>query len=219
MVRLSFAQKLTSHDYFYDYTDAAQDRDPANSIARLYLGPLSPYTQVAVDARQSIVPRLSVGGAVWIRHLNDSGKQGPFETSFEDYRVSAQIFPARKLETDFEYHQRNSDRLPPGPIGLFDDIQQSGETSIKDLVGQVRRSFGEGRVSLSGGAYYRRIDMQDRFFFIKGAHQTGWLAGAWLRLDQKTRLFFDYSLDNDYFIFRPSIANAQVLRVGMAWKY
>ena len=29
----------------------------------------------------------------------------------------------------------------------------------------------------------------------------------------------DYSLDDDYFIFRPSIQRAQVLRLGLSWRY
>src|SRR5579859_3977466 len=37
--RLSFAQKLTDKDYIYDYTSAARDKDPYNTLARLNLGP------------------------------------------------------------------------------------------------------------------------------------------------------------------------------------
>ncbi len=217
MVRLSFARKLTSHDYFYDYTGAAQDRDPANNVARLYLGPLSPCTQVAVDARQSIAPRLSVGGAVWIRRLDKSSDQGPFETSFEDYRVSATSFSL--LQLDLEFHQRNSDRLSPFGAANFDDVGTTGETRVQDFTAELRHSFAEGRLTLSGGGFYRRLRIQDRFQGTQNAQDKGLLGGASFRLDPRTRLFFDYSLDADYFLFRPSLSHAQVFRLGLGWKY
>ena len=40
-----------------------------------------------------------------------------------------------------------------------------------------------------------------------------------VRLDQRTRVYFDYSLDTDYFVWRPSIKNGQVFRLGIDWKY
>ena len=218
-VRLSFFQKLTNKDYFYDYTSSARDLDPHNALQRLYLGPISPYSQFVMDARRSLVPRFRLGGTIWIRRLNDAQDQGAYNTSFKDYRINSQIFPIRKTETFFEYHQRNSDRLSPLNPVSFDDISHSGETSVKDLTGEIRRSFGEGRVTLSGGAYYRRINLQDRFFFIDGAHQSGWLAGGWWKVDQRTRVYFDYNLDNDFFIFRPSLENSRALRIGLHWKY
>src|SRR5260221_557604 len=100
---------------------------------------------------------LRLGGTIWIRRLNDSKDQGAFNTSFRDYRANAQLFPAPKLETFFEYHQHDSDRLNPLNSTGFDDVSRSGETSVKDLTGDIRRAFGEGRLGLSGGAYYRRM--------------------------------------------------------------
>jgi len=218
-VRLSFFQKLTDRDFSYDYTIAARDRDRHNLAAALYLGPISQYSQFAIEARRSISPRLRLGGALWIRRLNDSKDQGAFNTSFEDCRANLQLFPARKLETFFEYHQHDSDRLSPlNPTG-FDDVSRSGETSVKDLTGDIRRAFGEGRFGLNGGAYYRRISLQDRFFIINGIHQSGWLAGGWWRIDPRTRAYADYNLDNDFFIFRPDLKNSRMLRLGLTWKY
>ncbi|HEV2689179.1 MAG TPA: hypothetical protein VGV35_11510 [Bryobacteraceae bacterium] len=218
-VRLNFFQKLTDKDYSYDYTIAARDLDPHNALAGLYLGPLSPYSQFAIDARRSIASRLRLGGAVWIRRLNDAKDQGPFDTSFQDYRADAQIFPFRKVATFFGYHQRDSDRLSPVNATTFDDISRTGETSVKDLTGEVRRAFGEGRFGVSGGAYYRRISFQDRFFVLNGLHQSGWLSGAWWRVDARTRVYGDYNLDNDFFLFRPDLKNSRMLRVGVSWKY
>jgi hypothetical protein len=218
-LRLSFFQKLSSHDYTYDYTIGARDLDPNNPLLRLYLGQISPYSQFVIDARRTILPTLRVGGSAWIRRLNSSSDQGPYDTSFEDYKANAQIFPARRIDTFFEYHQRNSDRLSPAGATSFDDISHAGETSVKDMTAEVRRSFGEGRMNLSGGVYYRRISIQDRFYYINNAHQSGWLSSAWVKVDLHTRVFVDYSLDNDFFIFRPSLANSRILRIGLNWKY
>jgi hypothetical protein len=217
--RFSFFQKLTDKAFSYDYTIGARDRDPRNLATALYFGPITQYSQFAIDARRSIAQRLRLGGALWIRRLNDSKDQGAFNTSFQDYRANAQLFPAPKLETFFEYHQHDSDRLSPlNPTG-FDDVSHAGETSVKDLTGDIRRGFGEGRFGLNGGAYYRRVSLQDRFFLINWMHQSGWLAGAWWRVDPRTRAYADYNLDNDFFVFRPDLKNSRMLRLGLTWKY
>jgi hypothetical protein len=218
-LRFSFFQKLTDKDYQYDFTDVSTDLDPHNPLLRLYLGPFEPYSQFMIDARRSFTSYLNLGASVWVRRLNDKSDEGPFDTSFEDYRVNGQIYPWRKLETFLEYHQRNSDRLSPLNATEFDDLSATGETSVKDLTGEVRRTFGEGRFSLNGGVYYRRISMQDRFYYLNGLHQSGWLAGAWWKMDQHSRLFIDYNLDNDFFLLQPDLKNSRALHVGVAWKY
>ena len=218
-LRLGFFQKLTNNDYSYDYTVNARDLNPNNSLLRLYLGPIVQYSQVTIDAHRQLTSSLRAGGSAIIRRLNDNNQQGPFDTSFEDYRASAQYFPVRKLETLFEYHQRNSDRLSPLGATTFDDVSEAGETSVKDLTVQVSRSFGEGRIYLSGGMYYRRISMQDRFYYLNNLHQSGVLGSAWVKIDQHSRISLDYSLDNDFFLFVPDIKNSQVFSVGFWWKY
>jgi hypothetical protein len=218
-LRLSYFQKLTNKDYFYDYTYQAKDLDKYNKLLRLYLGPLAPYSQFVIDARRSLTRSFRLGGSVWIRRLNDTKDQGPFDTSFEDYRVHTQFFPLRKTETFIEYHQRNSDRLSPLNPTSFVDVSHSGETKVQDMTGELRRGFGEGRFTLHGGVYYRRISLQDQFFIITGEHQSGWLAGAWWRVDQHARISFDYSLDNDFFLFRPDLKNSRILQVGLTWRY
>ena len=218
-LRLSFFQKLTNKDYFYDFTIDARDLDPHNPLLRLYLGPISPYTQFVIDARRTFSSTFRLGASAWVRRLNDKKDEGPYDTSFEDYRVNGQIYPWRKFETFLEYHQRNSDRLSPLNPTAFDDLSATGETSVKDLTGEVRRTFGESRFSVNGGVYYRRVSLQDRFFYLNGLHQSGWLAGAWWRIDQHSRIFFDYNLDNDFFLFTPDLKNSRALHVGVAWKY
>jgi hypothetical protein len=218
-VRMSFFQKLTNNDYEYDFTEQSTDLDPHNPLLRLYLGPIAQYTQFVFDARRTVSSMLRVGGSVWVRRLNDKSNEGPFDTSFEDYRINSQIYPLRKIETFFEYHQRNSDRLNPLNATEFDDLTATGETSVKDLTGNIRRTFGEGRFSLSGGAYYRRISLQDRFYYLNGLHQSGWLASAWVKLDDHTRIFVDYDLDNDFFLLQPDLKDSRALHVGVVWKY
>jgi hypothetical protein len=219
MVRLGFFQKLTNKDYFYDYTINARDLDVHNPLLRLNLGPFSPYSQVVLDAQRTISSRLRLGGSVWVRRLNDSTDQGPFDTSFEDYRANAQVFPGRKFDISFEYHERNSDRSSTFSATLFDDVSTTGETKIRDLSAEVGRSFADGRLNFKAGGFYRLLNFQDRFFVLHDAHDKGVLGSAVVKLDQRTRAYVDYSLDTDFFIFRPSIQNTQVFRIGMAWRY
>jgi hypothetical protein len=219
-IRGGFFQKLTDKDYAYDYTEGARDRDAYNAVYRLNYGMIEPYSQFVIDAHHTFAPWLFMGGSIWWRHLNDNTNEGPFNTSFQDYRINSQFFPVRKLQTSLEYHQRNTDRILPDPTVPFSDITAAGETSVKDLTGELRRSFFEGgRLVLNGGVYYRRISLQDQFLTVSGAHQTGWLSGISLKADQRTRIFIDYTLDNDFFIFNPDIKRGRILRVGLAWKY
>ncbi len=218
-LRASFFQKLTNNDYTYDYTGDVKDLAKKNALYRLYLGPIAQYTQFNVEAHRQLLSNVRAGGSVTVRRLNSKANEGPFDTSFEDYRFNGQYFPFKKIETFFEYHQRNSDRLSPLNVTALDDLSSTGETSVKDMTGEVRRAFGEGRFSLSGGVYYRRISMQDAFFYLTNLHQSGLLGSAWVRLDRRTRAYFDYSLDNDFYLLRPDLKNSQVFRLGVNWKY
>jgi hypothetical protein len=219
-LRAGFFQKLTSNDYEYDFTDAATNLAANAQLLRLNLGPFEQYSQFTIDARRTLNSRLNLGGSVWVRHLNNINDEGPFDTSFQDYRINSQIFPWRKIETFLEYHQRNSDRLSPLDATTFDDLHETGETSVKDLEGDLRRTFGErGRFTLSGGVYYRRISLQDRFNYLNGLHQSGWLASAQWKVDDHSRVFFDYDLDNDFFLLQPDLKDSRALHVGIIWKY
>ena len=218
-LRGGFFQKLTDNDYTYDYTSDARDLAAKNPLYRVYLGPINRYSQFNVEAHHQILPNLRAGAAIVFRKLNNENDQTPYETSFRDFRFNGQYFPWSKIETFFEYHQRSSDRLSPLGETTLDGLMGTGETAVKDLTGQVRRSFGEGRLSLSGGVYYRRISMQDPFFYERNLHQSGILGSAWIRLDRQTRVYFDYSLDNDFYLFTPDLKNSQVFRIGLNWKY
>jgi hypothetical protein len=218
-VGLSYFQKITNQDYIYDYTYGANDQDPYNVYRRLNLNPKSPYSQFTIDARHSFTSYLRLGGAMVFRELNNNRDQGPFDTSFNDYRVNAQVFPWRRIETFVEYHQHNSDRKNPVPQAFFPDVSAVGETRIQDLTVQVGRAFFENRLNVQGGAFFRRINFQGPYYIINNAQDKGWLANAAWRLDSHTRLFFDYSLDTDFYVWRPSIQNGQVFRLGLDWKY
>ena len=218
-LRGGFFQKLTDNDYTYDYTSDARDLTANNPLYRVYLGPINRYSQFNVEGHHQILANLRGGAAIVVRKLNNENDQTPYETSFRDFRFNGQYFPWRKIETFFEYHQRSSDRLSPLGATTLDGLTGTGETAVKDLTGTIRRSFGEGRFSLSGGVYYRRISMQDPFFYEENMHQSGVLGSAWVRVDRRTRLYFDYSLDNDFYLFTPDLKNSQVFRLGVNWKY
>jgi hypothetical protein len=218
-LRVSYFEELSANEYDYDYTDIARDHDTYNVLPALNIGPLAEFSQFMIDARRTLTERLRLGGAVWVRRLLNEKDQGPFDTSFEDYRVNSQVFPLRKTEMFFEYHQHNSDRMNPADATTLDNISFAGETSIKDLSGEIRQSFGEGRFGLSGGVYYRRVSLQDQFYILDGLHQSGWLAGAWWKVSPRERVFVDYDLDNDFLLFTPDLKNARALHVGVAWKY
>ncbi len=219
-LRLSFAQKITNKDYFYDYTYNARDFDPYNPLLRLNLQALHPHTEFVVDASRAIVSRLRVGGSVWVRRLNDTQDTGPFDTSFQDYRAHAQIFPWNKIDLLFAYHLRDSnDRTSSVTPTLFDDLSTTGETRVEDFSLEIGRSFMDGRLRLRAGGFYRQLDFRDLFTVITSARDKGVLGNASFRLDRRTRLFLDYDLDTSYPVFRPSIQNSQTFRFGMAWRY
>ena len=219
-LRLSFAQKITNKDFFYDYTFSARDFDPHNPLLRLNLGALPRHTQFVLDASRAINSKLRVGGSVWARQLNNKRDTGPFDTSFQDYRAHAQIIPWNKAVLFFEYHLRNShDRTSSFAPTQFDDLSTTGETRVQDFSLEIGRSFLDGRLSLRAGGFYRQLDFRDLFTAIKNARDKGVLGNTSFNLDSRTRLFLAYDLDTDYPVFRPSIQNSQTFRFGMAWRY
>ncbi len=219
-LRLSFAQKITDKDYFYDYTYDARDFDPHNPLLRLNLEALHPATQIVVDASRAINSRLRLGGTVWVRRLDDRQDAGPFDTSFQDYRVNAQTFFWRKSDLLVTYHLRNSDDRTGGATPtLFDDLSTTGETRVQDVSLELGHSYMEGRLNLRAGGFYRDLNFRDLFTVINDARDKGVLADVAFNVDSRTRLFLNYDLDTDYPVFRPSIQNSQTFRFGMAWRY
>ena len=159
-LQLSFFQKLSNKDYT-STSDAATDLDPHNPLLRLYLGP-EEHIPVRDPRPADNFFDVSPGRSVWVRRLDNKKDEGPFDTSFEDYRVNSQIFPGRGLETFLEYHQRNSDRLSP-LILLPSMISRYRRDQREGPDGRHPAQFREGASALSGGVYYRRISLQDRF--------------------------------------------------------
>ncbi|MFY9804559.1 MAG: hypothetical protein WA211_20025 [Candidatus Acidiferrales bacterium] len=219
-LRVAFAAKLSDKDYVFDYTYAARDNDPYNTLTRLNLGPLQPYTQIVVDASRAINPRLRLGGSAWVRQLTKSVNTGPFDASFQDYRANAQVFPWKKIDLFAGYHLRNAYYRSNGvPPTQFDDLTTTGETQIQDYSVELGRSFMDGRLHLRAGGFYRQLNYRDLFTVITDARDKGVLANASFNFDAKTRFFFDYGLDTDYPVFRPDIQNSQTFRFGVMWKY
>ncbi|MFZ3216504.1 MAG: hypothetical protein WA192_10635 [Candidatus Acidiferrales bacterium] len=219
-LRLGFAGKLSDKDYIFDYTYPAHDTDPYNTLTRLNLGPLQPYTQFVIDGSRAINPKLRLGGSIWVRQLVNTANAGPFDTSFQDYRVNAQIFPWKKINLLAGYHLHNSDdRTSSVPPTEFDDLSTTGETQVQDISLEIGRSFMDGRLNVRVGGFYRQLNFRDLFTIITDARDKGVLANAAFVLDPKTRFFFDYGLDTDYPVFRPAIQNSQTFRFGMMWRY
>jgi hypothetical protein len=218
-LHLSFFQKLSDQDYIFDYTSPVLHVDP-NTLTRLNLGSYSPYSQVMADARREIKPWLRAGGTVILRRLTAEADQGPFNDSFDDYRANLQLYPGKTIELFLEYHFRDTHRVSPLGDTVFDDVSAAGETREQDYRAEVRRAFGKNaRLQVSFGGFYRTIDLQDRFFYVPNQISKGVLGGVNYRLDKHTRMYFNYSLDSDFPVFEPDIQRAQVLRVGLIWKY
>jgi hypothetical protein len=219
-LRVSFAQKITNKDYFFDYTYSARDFDLHNPLLRLNLEALHPHTQFVIAATRAINSRLRLGGDIWIRRLDDRQDVGPFDTSFEDYRAHAEIFPWNKTDFLVGYHFRHSDdRGYATPPTQFDDLSGTGETQVQDISVEIGRSFMDGRLHLQAGGFYRQLNFRDQFLVITNARDKGVLANASFNVDSRTRIYLDYGLGTDYPVFRPAIQNSQTFRFGMAWRY
>ena len=218
-LHLSFFQKLSDDDFIFDYTSNATHSNP-NLLAGLNLGAATPYSQAVLDGHREIKPWLRAGGSVVVRRLTPASEQEAFNDSFDDYRANLQVYPVRKVELFLEYHLRDTHRSSPLGDTLFDDVHNAGETRELDYRAEVRRAFGKAaRLQVSLGGFYRTIDLQDRFFYVPNQIAKGVLGGLNYRLDKHTRMYFNYSLDSDFPIFEPDIQRAQVLRVGLIWKY
>jgi hypothetical protein len=219
-LRVGFAAKLSDKDYFFDYTYPVHDQDPYNTLTRLNLMPLQPYTQFTIDASRAINSKLRLGGSVWVRALTSSTNTGPFDRSFQDYRANAQIFPWNKIDIFAGYHIQNSE-IPTTPVTPtpFDDLTTTGATQTQDVSVEIGRTFLEGRLHLRAGGYYRQLNFRDLFTTISDARDKGVLANASFVLNPKSRCFFDYGLDSDFPVFRPAIQNSQTFRFGVLWSY
>ncbi len=218
-IGFGFFQKLSDFDYIYDYSEGTADNDPHNTYARLYLGLLQPYSQFNLDAQRTINSQLRLNGGVILRRLNSISDQSPFDTSFNDFHVGANILPIRSLSTTVDFREHDSDRVNPATVTAFLDDSANGETKVQEFSAEVGRSFIEDRLNLQGGGFFRRINYQTSYLLINNAQDKGWLASASFRVDPRTRMYFDYGLDTDFFVWRPALKNGQVFRVGVDWKY
>jgi hypothetical protein len=219
-LRVGFDRKLTDKDYFYDYTYNERDNDPYNTLQRLNLGALEPYTQFVVDFSRAVDKKLRLGGTVFVRQLVDTAQSGPFDTSFQDVRANAQFLPRDKIEVFAGYHVRFSDnRTSTVTPTQFDDLSTTGETEVQDVSVEIGRSYMNGRLHFKAGGFYRQLNFRDQFAVITDARDKGVIGDAYFKVDNRTRLFMNYGLDTDYAVFRPDIQNSQTFRFGLAWSY
>jgi len=218
-VSAGFFQKLSNYDYVFDYASLATDQSAYNTYQRLYMGMLQPYSQFTADVNRTINSRFRMGGGVVIHHLDSTGDQGPFDASFRDFHVNTDLYPVRGILTRVAYDFRAVDRINPASVTTFGDPAASGETQVQDFSAEIGHTFGENRFNVEGGGFFRRINYQTSYVVINNAQDKGWLASASYRFDTRTRLYFDYTLDTDFFVWRPAIKNGQVFRVGVDWKY
>ena len=118
----------------------------------------------------------------------------------------------------FEYHQRNSDRLSPLNSTTLDNISFAGETSVKDLTGEIRQSLG-GALRIERRSLLPACEPAGSVLLLERPAPE-WLAGGCLVEGElsRTRLL-QYNLDNDFFLFTPDLKNSRALHVGVAWKY
>jgi len=72
---------------------------------------------------------------------------------------------------------------------------------------------------LRAGGFYRRVNFRDYFFIENNLHERGLLARGTVKVDDHTRVYADWDLDTDFFLFRPDLKNSQVLRLGVDWRY
>ena len=93
------------------------------------------------------------------------------------------------------------------------------QSSLREFYLTLINSPGESSLTLHGGGFYSLINMQNRFVFIENARLLGVLGGFNWRINQHSRIRFDYGLDDDFFVFRPSIKRGQTFRLRLEWKY
>ena len=114
-LRVGFASKLTDKDYFYDYTYNERDNDPYNTLQRLNLEALEPYTQFVVDFSRAVDSRLRLGGMVWVRRLLDPHNPGRLTLPFRTFARTRNSSPGtRRLKylPDITFTFRITARAP-----------------------------------------------------------------------------------------------------------
>lgn len=234
-VTFNFLQKLTDNDFIYDQTYRAFAQNPENQIrfrffplpptgqgfdaaGRLNLGRVDPYTQFYVDGYRNLTSKVGIGGTVWVRQVNSSEDEGPFDNSFQEYRVNADYYPSSAFETGAEYRYRHLSRANPEEATSFFDIGREGEKTFHELYANAAYHL-LSTLTLEGGVFYRRFDTQSRLISVEGMDTTGYTAGLRWRVARDYKLSFEYGFDRELAFLNPDIDYTQGFRVRFEWRF
>lgn len=235
-VNFNFLQKLSSHDFFYDQAFRSFARNPENQIrflffpipptgevfngnGRLNLFQINPYTQFYVDGYRYLTQKLGVGGTVWMRKVNDTDEEGPFDNSFQEYHVNADYFPSSAFEIGTEYRYRHLSREDPERAQFFFDIGREGEKTFHEVYANAAYHMLNTRLTLEGGLFYRRFDTQSRLINLEGADTTGYTAGVRWRIARNYKLLLEYGFDKELAFLNPDIDYTQQFRIRFEWRF
>jgi hypothetical protein len=233
---INFLQKLTSNDFIYDQTYRAMARNSENQFSfkffplppngqlfdasgRLNLGEVNPYTQFYVDAYRNLTQKIGVGGAVWVRQVNCREDEGPFDNSFQEYRVNADYFPSAAFEIGTEYRFRHLSRENPEEAVLFNDIGREGEKTAHEVYANAAYHLLGNRLSLEGGFFYRRFNTQSRLISLEGMDTYNYTAGLKWRVARDYKVSLEYGFDRELSFLYPDIDYTQGFRVRFEWRF
>ncbi|HSO74050.1 MAG TPA: hypothetical protein VLU47_04370, partial [Blastocatellia bacterium] len=234
-VTFNFLQKLTDNDFIYDQTYRAFAQNPENQIrfrffplpptgqgfdgaGRLNLGPVDPYTQFYVDGYRNLTSKVGIGGTVWVRQVNSSEDEGPFDNSFQEYRVNADYYPSSAFETGAEYRYRHLSRENAEEATSFFDIGREGEKTFHEVYANGAYHI-LSTLTLEGGVFYRRFNTQSRLISLEGMDTTGYTAGLRWRVARDYKLSLEYGFDRELAFLNPDIDYTQGFRVRFEWRF
>ncbi|MFY9611051.1 MAG: hypothetical protein WAU45_20870 [Blastocatellia bacterium] len=234
-VTLNFLQKLTDNDFIYDQTYRAFARNPENQIrfrffplpptgqafdasGRLNLGRVNPYTQFYIDGYRNLTSKAGIGGTVWVRKVNSSEDEGPFDNSFQEYRVNADYYPSSAFEIGTEYRYRHLSRANAEEATSFFDIGREGEKTFHEVYANAAYHL-LSNLTLEGGVFYRRFNTQSRLISLEGMDTTGYTAGLRWRVARDYKLLLEYGFDRELAFLNPDIDYTQGFRVRFEWRF
>jgi hypothetical protein len=209
----TFKETLTEHNLEYDIFLRSPAKDAMNQNRRLHLGEIAESSRFSLDVTRQLGSLFAVGGRVWILQLHDEEEQTGYDSSFQDFSAHLAFFPAHHWDTTVEYRHRNTDRLDPLEVVLFDDTSRAGETKYDEFTGAIgyRRP---GRFNVQGGVYHRVFDTQNRITLIEDSSTTGFFTYLLVPVNRHWDFRLSYGFDNDFSVFNPDIDLQHTVRVG-----
>ena len=235
-VTMNFLQKLTDNDFIYDQSYRAMARNLENQFrfrffplpptgqlfdaaGRLNLGRINPYSQFYVDAYRNLTSKIGVGGTAWVRKGNSRDDEGPFDNSFQEFRVHADYYPSSAFEAGTEYRYRHLSRANPNQATTFDDIRREGEKVFHEIYANSAYHLLNSRLTVEGGLFYRRFDTQSRLISLNGMDTIGYSGGVKWRVARDYKLSLEYGFDRELAFLNPDIDNTQSVRIRFEWRF